>query len=75
MLDLIDTSPLSRWEKGIALPNLVQIFRLALIYKTMPSEMYFELWQNISHEISAKETNLSTHRESFTSNEELYMKN
>lgn len=75
MLDLIDTSPLSRWEKGIALPNLVQIFRLARIYKTMPSEMYFELWQNISNEMSAKKTNLLTHHESFTSNEELYMKN
>lgn len=75
MLGLIDTSPLSRWEKGIALPNLVQIFRLAQIYKTMPSEMYIELWRNISNEMSAKETNLLTHRESFTSNEELYVKN
>jgi transcriptional regulator with XRE-family HTH domain len=64
MLGLTDTSPLSRWEKGISLPNLVYLFRLARIYKTMPSEMYFELWQNVSKEIGAKENDLLTRKES-----------
>lgn len=58
MLGLKDTSPLSRWEKGISLPNILHLFRLSRIYKTMPSEMYFDLWQNISKEILAKENNL-----------------
>jgi transcriptional regulator with XRE-family HTH domain len=58
MLGLKDTSPLSRWEKGISLPNIIHLFRLSRIYKTMPSEMYFDLWQHISKEISAKENNL-----------------
>jgi transcriptional regulator with XRE-family HTH domain len=58
MLGLKDTSPLSRWEKGISLPNILHLFRLSRIYKTMPSEMYFDLWQSISKEILAKENNL-----------------
>ena len=62
MLGLKDTSPISRWEKGTSLPSLLHLFRLSRIYKTMPSEMYFDLWQNISKEISAKENNLLAHR-------------
>jgi transcriptional regulator with XRE-family HTH domain len=58
MLGLKDTSPLSRWEKGVSLPNILHLFRLSRIYKTMPSEMYFDLWQGISKEISVKENNL-----------------
>jgi transcriptional regulator with XRE-family HTH domain len=58
ILGLKDTSPISRWEKGISLPSLIHLFRLSRIYKTMPSEMYFDLWQNVSKEISAKENNL-----------------
>ncbi len=69
MLGLKDTSPLSRWEKGISLPSLLHLFRLSRIYKTMPSEMYFDLWQNISREISVKENDLLAHRESIINNE------
>src|ERR1017187_6068702 len=43
MLGLKDTSPLSRWEKGISLPGLMHLFRLSQIYKTMPCEMYVKL--------------------------------
>lgn len=69
MLGLKDTSPLSRWEKGISLPGLMHLFRLSRIYKTMPSEMYFDLWQSISKEISAKENDLLAQQESFMNNE------
>ena len=64
MLGLKDTSPLSRWEKGISLPGVMHLFGLSRIYKTMPSEMYFDLWQSVSNEISAKENDLLAHRES-----------
>jgi transcriptional regulator with XRE-family HTH domain len=63
ILGLKDTSPISRWEKGISLPGLIQLFRLSRIYKTMPSEMYFDLWQDASKDISAKENNLSAPQE------------
>ncbi len=69
LLGLTDTSPLSRWEKGISLPNIVHLFRLSRIYKAMPNEMYGELWQNISKEITAKEKDLLAQQESITTNE------
>lgn len=69
MLGLKDSSPLSRWEKGISLPNILNLFRLSRIYKTMPSEIYFDLWQNISKEITVKENNLLARQESLNTNE------
>ena len=48
MLGLVDTSMLSRWEHGAAMPSIVQVFRLARIYHTLPHELFTELWnQNI----------------------------
>jgi transcriptional regulator with XRE-family HTH domain len=73
MLGLKETSPLSRWEKGISLPGLLHLFRLSRIYKTMPSEMYVDLWQHISKEISAKENNLLAQSESLISNQKFYL--
>lgn len=73
MLGLKDTSPLSRWEKGISLPGLMHLFRLSRIYKALPNEMYFDLWQSISKEISVKENNLLAQHESLISNEKFYL--
>ena len=61
LVGLADASLLSRWEKGISLPTLVYLFRLARIYKTMPTEMYTDLWQLVSNEMTVKENNLLTH--------------
>lgn len=73
LLGLKDTSPLSRWEKGVSLPSLIHLFRLSRIYKAMPSEMYLDLWQHISKEISAKEQNLLAQQESVITNEQYYL--
>ena len=69
ILGLKDTSPLSRWEKGVSLPSIVQLFQLSRIYKTMPSEMYFDLWQTISKEIAVRENNLLANQEPFITNQ------
>jgi transcriptional regulator with XRE-family HTH domain len=69
-LGLSDTSTLSRWEKGVSMPNLLHLFRLSRLYRTMPTELYSDLWQTISKEIAAMENNLLAHHESFiTSNQ------
>lgn len=44
MLGLADTSTLSRWEHGIALPSIMHVFRLAGMYQTLPHELFEELW-------------------------------
>jgi len=73
ILGLKDTSPLSRWEKGISFPGLIHLFRLCRIYKTLPSELYVELWQSISKEIAAKEIDLLTQHEPINSNQTFYI--
>lgn len=52
MLGLSDTSTLSRWEHGSKVPNMVQVFRLARIYRTWPHELFTELWYRIDSEFN-----------------------
>lgn len=44
ILGLADTSTLSRWEHGLALPGIVHVFRLSRIYHTLPQELFDGLW-------------------------------
>ena len=64
MLRLRDTSALSRWEHGIAVPGLLQIFLLAQIYNTHPHDLFDDIWRE-----AGIEYNLLTHSdEPFTNN-------
>jgi transcriptional regulator with XRE-family HTH domain len=69
ILGLADTSTLSRWEHGLAIPGLVQVFRLSRIYKTLPQELFDELWNHIGSEYSL----LAQDDEPFTSNQSFYL--
>jgi len=35
---------ISHWENGTAMPSIVNLFKLAAIYKVMPHELYPELY-------------------------------
>ena len=35
---------ISHWENGTAMPNVVNLFKLAAIYGVMPHELYPELY-------------------------------
>jgi transcriptional regulator with XRE-family HTH domain len=70
MLGLTNTSPLSRWEKGLVYPSIAHLFRLCRIYKTIPQELYTDLWQKITTDFTILENNLLAHTESL--NCELY---
>ena len=37
------TDRISHWEKGTALPNLINLFKLCAILNTVPEELYPEL--------------------------------
>ena len=67
-LGLKDASPLSRWEKGNALPSILYLFRLSRMYKAMPSDLYYDLWKNISDEFSLKASDLLAPKEPIISN-------
>ncbi len=69
ILGLKDTSQLSRWEKGVTLPSILNLFRLAKLYKVLPNEMYIDIWKSISLEVNAKEQNLLAPKEPLTINQ------
>ncbi|MEI6528102.1 MAG: helix-turn-helix transcriptional regulator [bacterium] len=49
-LDFADR--LSRWENGVAMPNVVNLFRLASIYKVSPQDLYQDLRQTIESKLT-----------------------
>lgn len=55
LLDLNNTSRISRWEKGLSLPNAINLIKLSIIYRTFPNELYFELLLVLRHELLKKE--------------------
>ncbi|MEI6528100.1 MAG: helix-turn-helix transcriptional regulator [bacterium] len=50
-LKLDCTDRLSKWEAGHAVPNIINLFRLAIIYKVSPRDLYPELWQMIESQL------------------------
>lgn len=55
ILCLRNTSRISRWEKGTAIPNAINLLKLSVIYRTFPNELYFDLFVKLRHEILKKE--------------------
>lgn len=57
-IDVVDklgfttTDRLSYWERGIAAPNIVNLFRLAALYEVKPHELYFRLTEHTSFKLA-----------------------
>ena len=47
------TERISKWENGSADPNIDNLLRLLVLYKTTPQELYPEKWQAIENPSSA----------------------
>jgi len=69
MLGLADTSTISRWEHGVAFPSIMQTFRLARIYNTLPHELFDELWNQVGSEYDL----LAQDDEPYTSNHSFFI--
>ncbi len=69
LLGLADTSTLSKWEHGVAVPGLVQVFRLSRIYNSLPQELFEELWNHLGSEYSL----LAQDHEPFSSNQTFHL--
>lgn len=69
LLGLSDTSSLSKWEHGITLPGLIQVFRLSKIYQTQPQELFDDLWNQTEKEYSL----LAQNTEPFNTNQSFYL--
>jgi len=55
VLRLHSTSLISRWEKGISLPNTTNAFRLAVVYRTMADALFIDLVRQLKDEIRKNE--------------------
>jgi transcriptional regulator with XRE-family HTH domain len=56
ILKLKSTGMISRWEKGLCLPSTLNIFRLAVIYRTMVDSLYFDMLSGLKEELKLRET-------------------
>lgn len=54
----------SRWEKGVCIPKLRSLFKLAVLYRTMADALYLDLRNSVRKEIRRGERKLLKHRES-----------
>lgn len=55
ILQLNNSSMISRWEKGIFLPNTINIFKLAAIYRTMVDALFPDLLKALKSDIQKRE--------------------
>lgn len=69
LLGFSDTSSLSLWEHGAALPRMKHAFRLARIYRVLPHELFSELWHQTDEEFAL----LAQNEEPFTSSQSFYL--
>jgi transcriptional regulator with XRE-family HTH domain len=44
-LGLASTDRISHWEKGQAVPSIINLFKLSALYKVSPEELYPELFK------------------------------
>lgn len=51
-LGLQSTVRISRWEKGLSVPNLKNLLKLSLLYEVMPYDLYPDYVAELSKELS-----------------------
>jgi transcriptional regulator with XRE-family HTH domain len=58
ILGLADPSSLSRWEQGVSLPSVTNMFRLAALYRTLVDALYIDTLRTIREEVRKREMKL-----------------
>lgn len=47
ILGLVNKARISLWENGIAYPGIENLLKLSIVYKTLPSELYSDLYKKL----------------------------
>jgi transcriptional regulator with XRE-family HTH domain len=55
VLGFKSTSMISRWENGKCMPDPVNIFKLSILYKTMPEALFIDLVRALRKQIAELE--------------------
>jgi transcriptional regulator with XRE-family HTH domain len=50
-----NSSMICRWENGESLPNIVNVFKLAILFRTMPDALYLDLRRVLKEQILGRE--------------------
>ena len=54
MLGHASPDRISHWEKGVAFPGMVNLFRLSLIFRIRPEHLYRNLYESLASDIKHK---------------------
>ena len=63
LLGHLNSDRISDWEKGYAMPNVANLFKLASIYGVPPEELYREISVTAAHEVENKRASLKNENE------------
>ena len=55
VLGLKSASIISRWEKGLCLPNTKNLFKLAILYRTMSDALFIDLIKQMRNDLQKRE--------------------
>jgi transcriptional regulator with XRE-family HTH domain len=55
ILGVKNTGMICRWENGQSFPNIVNIFKLAILYRAMPDAFYLDLRQTLKEQVMGRE--------------------
>jgi transcriptional regulator with XRE-family HTH domain len=58
LLGLHSALPLRQWEKGRSLPNMPNLVRLSVLYRTYPNELYPDFFREVKAILDAREFRL-----------------
>jgi len=58
ILGFADASSLSRWEHGIGLPSVMNLLRLAALYRTLADALYIDTLRTIREEVRRREVKM-----------------
>jgi transcriptional regulator with XRE-family HTH domain len=59
-LGLRQSSCISLWEKGYSMPGTEYLFRLSILYNTVPNKLYGDFFQSLQQELFAQHELIST---------------
>src|SRR5262249_3895867 len=55
ILGFADASSLSRWVQGVCLPSVMNLFRLAALYRTLVDALYIDTLRTLREEVRRRE--------------------
>jgi len=62
ILDMKSASMVSRWEKGVCLPSTRNLFKLAVLYRTMSDALFVDLINEIREDLRKREEKIKNTR-------------